>query len=150
MSALAKRLLHTSTTLEAKALVPELIMRLPISVRIGQVPLMANPASTLSSDTSAVVSMALGSQWGISTVYSGIVQGLGVEIVMLAFAWKRFTLPTAMLSGVGAGVAPAPAPNRDTPAKGLAAGPAPLAANWIPAKGFAAFGALKGFYVDCC
>ena len=24
---------------------------------------------------------------------------------MLAFAWKRFTLPTAMLSGVGAGVA---------------------------------------------
>ncbi len=53
----------------------------------------------------AIVSMALGSQWGISTVYSGIVQGLGVEIVMLAFAWKRFTLPTAMLSGVGAGVA---------------------------------------------
>ena len=53
----------------------------------------------------AVVSMALGSQWGISTVYSGIVQGLGVEIVMLAFAWKHFALPNAMLSGVGAGVA---------------------------------------------
>lgn len=53
----------------------------------------------------AVVSMALGSQWGISTVYSGIVQGLGVELVMLAFAWKRFTLPTAMLSGVGAALA---------------------------------------------
>ena len=64
------------------------------------------PGSALFAEVlAAVVSMALGSQWGISTVYSGIVQGLGVEIVMLVFAWRRFALPTAMLSGVGAGVA---------------------------------------------
>ncbi|MFC7581445.1 ECF transporter S component [Schaalia naturae] len=53
----------------------------------------------------AVVSMALGSQWGISTVYSGLVQGLGMELVVLAFGYKRFSLPVAMLGGVGSGVA---------------------------------------------
>jgi hypothetical protein len=36
---------QTRTMLEARALVPEPIMRLPFSVRIGQVPLMAKPAS---------------------------------------------------------------------------------------------------------
>jgi energy-coupling factor transport system substrate-specific component len=53
----------------------------------------------------AVVSMALGSQWGISTVYSGLVQGLGMELVVLAFGYRRFSLPVAMLGGVGSGVA---------------------------------------------
>ena len=53
----------------------------------------------------AVVSMALGSQWGISTVYSGIVQGLGAELVFLIFGYRKFNLPVAMLAGAGAGVA---------------------------------------------
>jgi len=52
----------------------------------------------------AVVSMALGSQWGVSTIYSGIVQGLGVELVVLIFAYRRFTLPVAVLGGIGAGL----------------------------------------------
>ncbi len=52
----------------------------------------------------AVVSMALGSQWGISTVYSGLVQGLGVELVVLVVARRRFTLPVAMVAGIGAGL----------------------------------------------
>ncbi|MHA2788627.1 ECF transporter S component [Corynebacterium sp. S7] len=50
----------------------------------------------------ASVSAILGSQWGVETLYSGIVQGLGAELVFLAFAYKKFTLPVAMLSGVGA------------------------------------------------
>jgi len=53
----------------------------------------------------AVVSMALGSQWGISTVYSGLVQGLGAELVFLIFGYRKFNLPVAMLAGAGAGVA---------------------------------------------
>lgn len=52
----------------------------------------------------ASVSAALGSQWGISTLYSGIAQGLGVEIVLALFLYRRYTLLVAALSGAGAGV----------------------------------------------
>ena len=45
MGASAGRGRQTSTMLEARALVPEPIMRLSNSVRIGQVPEMAKPAS---------------------------------------------------------------------------------------------------------
>ena len=45
MGALAARWRQTITMLEARALVPELSIRLLSSVRIGQVPLMAKPAS---------------------------------------------------------------------------------------------------------
>lgn len=51
----------------------------------------------------AVVSAVLGSQWGITTLASGVAQGLGVELVFLLFAYRRFSLPVAVLSGVGAG-----------------------------------------------
>lgn len=50
----------------------------------------------------AVVSALLGSQWGIGTVYSGLAQGLGAEIVFLIFMYKRFNMPIAIASGVGA------------------------------------------------
>lgn len=52
----------------------------------------------------AAVSTAFGSQWAISTLYSGIVQGLGVELVVLLFAYRRFSLAVAMLGGIGAGL----------------------------------------------
>ncbi|WP_204377213.1 ECF transporter S component [Boudabousia tangfeifanii] len=52
----------------------------------------------------ATVSMAIGSQWGISTIYSGIAQGLGAGIVFALFGYKRFDLPVAMLAGAGAGI----------------------------------------------
>ncbi|RWR18207.1 hypothetical protein D8Y24_11705 [Agrococcus lahaulensis] len=53
----------------------------------------------------ATVSMLLGSQWSVETVYSGIAQGLGAELVFAVMAYRRFGLPTAMLAGVGAAVA---------------------------------------------
>ncbi|WP_413319555.1 ECF transporter S component [Agrococcus sp. 1P02AA] len=53
----------------------------------------------------ATVSMLLGSQWAIETVYSGIAQGLGAELVFLLFAYRRFGPIVAMLAGVGAAVA---------------------------------------------
>lgn len=52
----------------------------------------------------AFVSMALGNQWGILTMASGLVQGVGAEMVFATFRWKRFTgtalYGAAALSGV--------------------------------------------------
>ncbi len=62
-------------------------------------------AALLVEVVAAVVSMLIGNVWGVSTVLSGIVQGLGAELIFLAFLYLRFTLPVAMLSGVGAAVA---------------------------------------------
>ena len=50
----------------------------------------------------AIVSMMIGNVWGVSTVLSGIVQGLGAELIFALFLYRRFTLPVAMLAGVGA------------------------------------------------
>lgn len=52
----------------------------------------------------AVASALLGSQWGPSTVYSGLAQGLGAELIFALFMYRSFKLPTAMLAGVGAGI----------------------------------------------
>ncbi|MGN7978485.1 ECF transporter S component [Microbacterium sp. 69-10] len=53
----------------------------------------------------AIISMLIGNVWGVSTVLSGIVQGLGAELIFALFLYRRFTLPVAMLAGVGAGAA---------------------------------------------
>lgn len=52
----------------------------------------------------AFVSMAIGNQWGWTTMYSAVVQGLGAEIIFALFLYRRFTLGVAVLSGIGAGV----------------------------------------------
>lgn len=51
----------------------------------------------------AVVSMLLGSQWAIETVYSGIAQGLGAELIFLLVGYRRATPVIAMLAGAAAG-----------------------------------------------
>ena len=48
----------------------------------------------------AVLSMLLGSQWGWGTAISGLMQGGGVELAFLAFRYRRFTLPVAVLGGM--------------------------------------------------
>ncbi|WP_291314821.1 ECF transporter S component [Corynebacterium sp. UBA2622] len=52
----------------------------------------------------ASVSALIGSQWGIETLYSGLAQGLGAELVFLIFAYRRFSLTVAALAGVGSAV----------------------------------------------
>ncbi|MDQ1175996.1 ECF transporter S component [Microbacterium sp. SORGH_AS_0421] len=52
----------------------------------------------------AIVSALIGNVWGVTTIFSGLAQGLGAELIFLAFLYMRFTLPVAMLAGVGAGV----------------------------------------------
>lgn len=53
----------------------------------------------------AIVSMLIGNVWGVSTVLSGLVQGLGAELIFAVFLYRRFGLGVAALAGVGAGVA---------------------------------------------
>jgi energy-coupling factor transport system substrate-specific component len=53
----------------------------------------------------AVISALVGSQWGPLTIVSGIVQGLGAEIVFLLFAYAVWRLPVAIFAGAGAGLA---------------------------------------------
>lgn len=51
----------------------------------------------------AVVSALLGSQWGLTVLSSGFVQGLGAELVVMAFLYRRFTLDVAVLAGALSG-----------------------------------------------
>ncbi|MDQ0642968.1 ECF transporter S component [Microbacterium murale] len=53
----------------------------------------------------AIVSMLIGNVWGVSTVLSGLVQGLGAELIFALFLYRRFGLGVAALAGVGAAVA---------------------------------------------
>ncbi len=52
----------------------------------------------------AVVSTLLGTEWGWTTVISGIVQGAGAELAFAIFLFRRFTWPVAVLSGTLAAV----------------------------------------------
>ena len=53
----------------------------------------------------AVVSALIGTQWGLSTLEAGLVQGLGAELVFAIFLYRGWNLPVAWLAGAGAGVA---------------------------------------------
>ncbi|OKL46140.1 hypothetical protein BSR29_07755 [Boudabousia liubingyangii] len=67
--------------------------------------IIRKPGAALFVETlAATISALLGSQWGISTIYSGLAQGAGAGIIFLLFAYRKFNLPVAMLAGAGAGV----------------------------------------------
>jgi len=53
----------------------------------------------------ATISALVGNQWGAFTIVSGLVQGLGAEIVFLVFLYGVWRLPVAILAGAGAGLA---------------------------------------------
>ncbi|VXB80327.1 ECF transporter S component [Citricoccus sp. K5] len=52
----------------------------------------------------ATVSALLGSQFGLTVLASGVIQGLGAELILLAFLYRRFTLPVALLAGLLTGL----------------------------------------------
>ena len=52
----------------------------------------------------AVVSMLIGTQWGWTTLVSGVVQGIGAEIVLAAFLYANWRAYVAVLAGAGAAV----------------------------------------------
>src|SRR2546423_4818552 len=53
----------------------------------------------------AIVSALIGSQWGLDTVVSGVVQGGGAEIVFLLFRYRSWSLPVAALAGLASAAA---------------------------------------------
>lgn len=46
-----------------------------------------------------------GGSWGVTVLVSGLIQGLGAEVVFLAFRYRVWKVGVAILAGVGAGVA---------------------------------------------
>ncbi|GAA0309868.1 ECF transporter S component [Kineococcus aurantiacus] len=61
-------------------------------------------AALLAEVVAASVEALLGNQWGTSVLVSGVIQGLGVEIAVALFAWRRFGPAVAVLGGVLAAV----------------------------------------------
>ncbi|MTE24797.1 ECF transporter S component [Microbacterium sp. ZXX196] len=53
----------------------------------------------------AVISALVGNQWAALTIVSGVVQGLGAEIVLALFLYRRFGPVVAVLAGALAGLA---------------------------------------------
>lgn len=53
----------------------------------------------------AVISALVGNVWGPLTIVSGLVQGLGAELMFLLFLYGVWKLPVAILAGAAAGVA---------------------------------------------
>jgi energy-coupling factor transport system substrate-specific component len=47
----------------------------------------------------AAVEALIGNSWGWTTLVSGLLQGLGVEIALAVFLYRRFTWPVAALGG---------------------------------------------------
>ncbi len=52
----------------------------------------------------ATVEALVGNEWGWSTLISGTLQGIGVEVALAIFLFRRFTWPVAALSGALAAV----------------------------------------------
>ncbi|MCU1479593.1 MAG: hypothetical protein JWQ19_379 [Subtercola sp.] len=106
----------------------------------------------------AVVSMLVGTQWGILTLLSGVVQGIGAEVVFALFLYVNYRLYVALLAGAGAGLALAindllvSYPGSDTPfiiiytVSSIISGIV-LAGllSWLAVKGLARTGALSRF-----
>ncbi|MDF0515119.1 ECF transporter S component [Agromyces sp. H3Y2-19a] len=51
----------------------------------------------------AMVSAIVGNQWGVETIWSGLAQGIGAELVFAIFLYRRFGLLQAILAGAAAG-----------------------------------------------
>lgn len=68
--------------------------------------LVRRPGAALMAEVvAASVSALIGNEWGWTTVVSGVVQGLGVEVALALFAWRRFGPGVAMLAGALAATA---------------------------------------------
>ncbi len=61
-------------------------------------------AALLAETMAATVSLLLGSPYGLDTIFSGLVQGAGAEIVFALALYRRWTLPMSVLAACGAGL----------------------------------------------
>lgn len=109
----------------------------------------------------AVVSMAVGTQWGILTLIWGIVEGAGAELGFAVTGYRRHGPATALLAGALAGVAVAVLDTSfssiaayDLPARAIYAASAVISGavvaglgSWLAVRALAATGALDRFDV---
>jgi energy-coupling factor transport system substrate-specific component len=56
-------------------------------------------AALLTELIAANVELLLGNQWGVAVLLSGLLQALGIELVLLLVRWRRFGVPIAVLGG---------------------------------------------------
>jgi energy-coupling factor transport system substrate-specific component len=64
------------------------------------------PGAALFGETVAAAIEALtGGLWGFTSLYYGIVEGLGVELVLALLLYRRFGAPAAVAAGAGGGIA---------------------------------------------
>jgi energy-coupling factor transport system substrate-specific component len=61
-------------------------------------------AALLAETMAAAVSLLLGSPYGLDTIFSGVVQGAGAELVFALALYRRWTMPMAILAGCGAAI----------------------------------------------
>jgi energy-coupling factor transport system substrate-specific component len=52
----------------------------------------------------AIVSALIGNEWGFATVWYGLVEGLGAEVVLALLLYRAWGLVPALLAGIGAGI----------------------------------------------
>ncbi|MEY4388848.1 MAG: hypothetical protein RLZZ432_567 [Chloroflexota bacterium] len=63
------------------------------------------PGAALAGEVvAASVSFLLASQWSVDALFSGAAQGLGAELALLAFGYRRFGVGVALLAGALSGV----------------------------------------------
>ena len=67
--------------------------------------IIRKPGAALFCETVAATGeLIMGSQYGTTVLISGLLQGLGAELVFAAFRYKKFNLPVSLLAGAGAGL----------------------------------------------
>jgi energy-coupling factor transport system substrate-specific component len=67
--------------------------------------IIRKPGAALFCETVAATGeLLMGSQYGASVLFSGLVQGLGAEIIFAIFVYKKFNLPVSLLAGAAAGL----------------------------------------------
>ncbi len=67
--------------------------------------IIRKPGAALFCETVAATGeLIMGSQYGTTVLISGVLQGLGAELVFAALIYKKFNLPASLLAGAGAGL----------------------------------------------
>ncbi len=68
--------------------------------------IIRRPGAALATEIAAAAVSGLvpgGTEWGMSVLVSGFWQGLGAELVLAVFLYRRFSLPVAAIAGAMAG-----------------------------------------------
>jgi energy-coupling factor transport system substrate-specific component len=64
------------------------------------------PGAALFAETvAAVIEAQLGGLWGFASVYYGVIEGLGAELVLALLLYRRFGPVAALAAGAGSGIA---------------------------------------------